>query len=146
MIRRIVSWFNPKPEVRFSSDTTEIQRLKLELSAAQKKRRQTVPVLEIGIDMPEPKTEEERMKWAGEWARFYNTYLKQVLLHKIALVREELDWSGYRDNFHQAGLPDGMTRSEYDIYLRGTSNAFRLLNEYGEQMVAEDLNYSANNK
>lgn len=148
MIRRLLSGFGllQNQEIKIVEDKTEINRLKLELGALQKKRRQTIPVLEIGIDLPEPKTEEERIKWAGEWARFYKTYLASVLRHKIALVREELDWAGYRDSFHQLGLPEGMTRSEYDAYLRGTSNAFKLLMEYGEQMVAEDFNYSNNNK
>jgi hypothetical protein len=116
---------------------TEILRLHLELDAAHRARRKVIPMLDVEMGQPEPRNGTEYKQWVESWVGFHESYLAPKLRTMIAEVREDLDWAGYRDQLHRAGLPEGMTRAEFDAYLRGTSNAFRLLLEYGENKKAE---------
>jgi hypothetical protein len=134
MIRRIMSLFS-KPDLSWKD--TEINRLRVELSAAQSLRRKVIPIIDVEMGMPEPRNTTEYYQWVDAWASFHEGYLAAKLRTMIAEVREDLDWAGYRDQLHQAGLPEGTTRAEFDAFLRGTSNAFRLLLEYGERMKGE---------
>lgn len=140
MVRRVLNWinsFSPKKNTDDSWKDREIGRLRFELEAMRKSRRTVIPIIEVGINDPEPVDQEQRERYVSEFNRFFEELLGRKLKHLIAQVREDLDWSGWKDTEHAGGLPEGMTRGEYDAYLRGTSNAFRLLLEYGEQMKAE---------
>lgn len=124
----------------------EILRLRFENEALQKRRRNVIPIIEVGVTDPEPLDQEARKTYAAEFSRFFENLLEKKLKHLIAQVREDLDWSGWKTYEHPEGLAHGMTRAEFDAYLRGTSNAFRLLLEYGEQMRAEHTVNITNNK
>ena len=149
MLRRVIDSIKAVLKGARPTDSwkdTEIMRLRLEVDALQKKRRTVIPIIEVGINDPEPTDEKQRQSYVTEFANFFDALLQKKLKHLIAQVREDLDWSGYRNRDYPTGLPEGMTRAEFDAYLRGTSNAFRVLLEYGEQMRAEATVYNNINK
>lgn len=137
MVRRVLKYFYPIKDDSWKDQ--EINRLRLELFAIERSRGKIVPIIEVGVNDPEPTDETQREAYVAEYARFFDTYLEKKLKHLIAYVREDLDWNGWPDTTRPSGLPNGMSKAEYDWFLRGTSNAFRLLLEYGEQMKAENI-------
>lgn len=144
MVRRVLDWFHGVKDDSWKD--REINRLKIELFSLERARGKIVPIIEVGINDPEPRDQEQRKVYVAEFSRFFETYLEQKLKHLIAYVREDLDWNGWPDTTRPAGLPNGMSKAEYDWFLRGTSNAFRLLLEYGEQMKAEHMVNITNDK
>lgn len=151
MISRIIAYFNKdlieKNEVILSELKRGLRLVKLERDELLDKVNATKSVQIIKADHqdPAPTDEGARAAYMANFSRLHVDFLKPKLYHMIADVREELDWSGQPDDRHPNPLL-GMNRAEYDAYLRGTSNAFRLLLEYGEQCVSEDEDYKRRNK
>lgn len=117
----------------------ENEILRFENIALEKTQRRPIMVVDPATADPVPTDINERKKYVETFCNLYVDFLEKKLIHLIAEVREELDWSGWNDYNHSNGLPNGMTRDQYDAYLRGTSNAYRNLMEYGRQMKSENL-------
>ncbi len=100
----------------------------------------TIPVVKVNHEDPAPTDEGARSSYMSNFSKFYVDLLKPKIFHLIAQVREELDWNGLPNEEKRYGLV-GMSRVEFDAFLRGTSNAFKLLLEYGDQCVNEDADY-----
>jgi len=126
---------------------TELKVLKMERTELLNKINapKSVQIVKADQQDPAPTDDGARAAYMANFARLHTDYLGPKLLHMIANVREELDWNGMPNDEHRYGLV-GMTRTEYDAYLRGTSNAFKLLLEYGDQCVSEDEDYKRRTK
>lgn len=118
-----------------------IQVLEIENSTLRSQQRKVIPVINVKFGDPIPEEPTKRRDYVSTFCNLYDEFLENKLMHLIALTREELDWSGWNDYSHPDGLPKGMTRVEYDAYLRGTNNAFKMLLEYGLQLRSENLTY-----
>lgn len=105
----------------------------LELRNGIQKR---ISVIDVRAGDPVPNNEDDRRLYVGKYADFHKTYLETKLYQLIGAVREALDTSKVADDF-----PLFTSRSDYDSYLRGTSNAFKLLLDFGEQMNNENADY-----
>lgn len=113
--------------------------LKFENAALLKSQRKPLKVIDPAAADPVPTDINARKDYVEKFCNLYKDFLEGKLIHLIAQVREDLDWNGWNDYAHPEGLPNGMTRSEYDAYLRGTSNSLKLLIEYGNQLESENL-------
>lgn len=129
----------PKIDLKKSALEKEAQILHLskqliEKEAAilgyERRARKNISVIDAGVEDPAPSEDATRYEYAISVSNFYKDILEKKLRHMIALVREQQDMI-------YAEVPQGMTRSEYDNFLRGTSNAFRLLMDWGELMSGE---------
>lgn len=88
----------------------------------------------------EPDAGDKRKEYVAQASNFYTAILKDKMLQMIAQVREMLDT-------HVEEVPPGMTRAEHDNFLRGTSNAFKLLMDWGDRMTGEHMeNIKPNNE
>lgn len=124
------NFFKKQPPVDLS------KLLEIENEALRARLRESVVVVDPGMDDPIPSNEEARQAYVDRYASFHDDILEEKLKHMIAVVREQLDGFGW-DGLPYDTLPYGMSRIERDAFFRGTSNAFRLLLEYGEQMRSE---------
>lgn len=120
----------------FSDARKKIAVLEGQNLALEARLKRALPLISVGTGDPEPTSEKERAAWVREWAAFFPSFLEPKLMRLISEAREELDWSGMPDASH-SGLPSGMSREHYDWMMRGTSNAFRLLIDYGKLMMSE---------
>lgn len=109
------------------------QRLRAELLGKTESKKHKVRVLSTGTGDVEPTDEKARAAYVASASNFYSEILEKKIMQMIAQVREELDTSFIAD------LPLGLNRHGYDNFLRGTSNAFKLLMDWGEQMKGEHL-------
>ncbi len=109
---------------------TEVNRLRAEGMGKDARLKQRRAVIETGIGDIEPTKPDERKAFVASAANFYTAILEQKLKQMIAQVREDLD-SVY------GAVPYGMSRLDYDNFLRGTTNAFKLLMDWGEMMKGE---------
>lgn len=89
------------------------------------------PVVEIEILDPAPTAVEERKMFIAKVAEFHKSVLKQRLLKFISDVRGQFEEIS-RETF-------GFKPSEYDLFLKGTLNAFWLLHEWGESAINEQV-------
>lgn len=124
----------------------EISVLNADVYAAQQKVKRALPLVQVNVSDPQPSDEKKFEAHAREWARFHEDFLAPKLNHLIALAREELDWSGMPSAGHETGLPEGMERRDYDWLMRGTSNAFKMLLDYGLEMKSAYKGIAENNK
>jgi len=104
--------------------------LRSKIILAESRQAKSARVIAADVGDPEPRDEEQRMDYVAQAANFYDAILEQKLLQMIAQVREQEDTIF-------AEVPPGMTRVEYDYVLKGTSNAFKLLMDWGEIMRGE---------
>lgn len=116
----------------------KLRLMEIENDALRQRLRDSVVVVDPGMDDPIPTDSEAREAYAERYASFHDEILEKKLKHMIAVVREQLDGFGW-DGLAYDTLPEGMSRQERDAFFRGTSNAFRLLLEYGERMRGEAL-------
>lgn len=116
---------------KISTLETEILRLKAEGMGKDAQIRKTVRVLDPRSADPEPTDINARKEYVAEVANFFDGIGEKKVLHMIATVREQLDdvWT--------SGPPPGMTRYDYDNFLRGTSNAFKVLLDWADLMRGE---------
>lgn len=112
---------------------TENQRLNAELLGAKEVQKRVVRVIAADIGDIEPVDEKKRKEFVAAASNFYQEILEKKLMQMIAQIREELDTE------FVGAIPLGMNRTSYDNFLRGTSNAFRLLMDWGDQMKGEHL-------
>jgi len=113
----------------------EVLKLKAELLGKTSNEKKTVRVIAAGIGDPEPTDSKSRADYVAQVSNF-SEILEPKLLQMIAVVREEMD------GLHPkaGGYPAGMSRFDYDNYLRGTTNAFKLLLDWGDLLKGEHLN------
>jgi hypothetical protein len=109
----------------------EINRLRTELLGKDLLLSRRMAIVNADAGDPEPYGE-GRENYVMHVANFY-TIFKPKLLQMIAEVREELD------NITDTVVPPGMSRHQYDNFLRGTSNAFKLLMDWCERLSGEHL-------
>ena len=95
-------------------------------------RRKAMKVIEAGIADPSPTDVEARIKYVAEVALFYDDKLEPKLLQLLAQNRDMLDRI-------YAEVPEGFTREQYIWILLGTSNAFKLLLDWGDAMRSEHV-------
>lgn len=115
----------------------EIEVLKAERMGDDYSKRKAVRLMEVSIADPIPSDEESRKRYVREVATFYSDIFEKKIMQMISFVREELDWSGLTDQNHPASHLNGMTREQYDWLMRGTSNSFKLLLDWGKDMQSE---------
>ena len=127
--RKVASeWIEAESKKRLK----ELNLLKAE-SLGQKEIQKRIRQI-IGSDVGdvEPSDEKARKSYVAAASNFYQDILEKKMLQMVAQAREQLDsiW---------VDIPQGMTRSDYDNFIRGTSNAFKLLIDWGEQMKGENV-------
>ncbi len=108
------------------------KRLKAELLGKEEALRRSVKVIDANIGDVEPTDTKARAAYVASASNFYTEILEKKMLQMIATVRDELDSV-------VGSTPYGMTRFDHDNFLRGTTNAFKLLMDWGEQMKGEHL-------
>lgn len=128
--------YNPFKRKKIIEDDSRLKLLEIENEMLRKRLRDTVVVVDPGMDDPIPNNEDARRIYVERYSSFHDDILEDKLKHMIAQVREQLDGFGW-DGLPYDTLPNGMTRQERDAFFRGTSNALRLLLEYGERMRGE---------
>lgn len=145
MIEKILRRFGYIPstevgEIRERLDLLAVERakvhqknrlLELEINGKDAAAKKRIRVMATGVGDVEPTDVEARAKYTIAASNFYIEILEPKLLQMIATAREELD------NVHILNIPLGMDRKDYDNVLRGTSNAFKLLMDWGELMKGE---------
>lgn len=109
------------------------QRLRAELLGKEESSRRSIRVIAADIGDAEPGDEKSRRDYVASASNFYIDILEKKMMQMIAQTREELD-TGFIAN-----IPLGLDRHGYDNFLRGTSNAFKLLMDWGEGMKGEHL-------
>lgn len=107
--------------------------LQVKVTTLENARKRAVKVIETGVGDPEPNDSKERSEYVGLVSNFYQGILEAKLRHMIAVIREE------QDTIFIGSVPEGMTRAEYDLVLKGTSNGFKLLMEWGELLSGEHV-------
>lgn len=129
----------PKQEVSDSKDSeyisqlvAENKRLAAELLGKDEIQKRAVRIISSDIGDVEPIDEKARARYVASASNFYSEILEQKLMQMIAQTREEMDTI-------LNSVPYGMTRADYDNYLRGTSNAFKLLMDHYEMLKGEHL-------
>lgn len=110
----------------------ENQRLRAELLGKNEIQKRARKVIDTNIGDVEPTDEKKRMEYVAAASNFYSEILEKKLMQMIAQIREELD-------SFLVTVPLGMNRADYDNYLRGTTNAFKLLMDHYEQLKGEHL-------
>lgn len=100
-------------------------------------RRKALRLMDVSIADPIPTDVDQRKAYVREVAQFFSVYGEKKLMQMISFVREELDWSGLIDSHHSKEALNGMSRQQYDWLMRGTSNAFKLLLDWGNIMQGE---------
>lgn len=118
-------------ELQKDRDRLYVEGLKLRANTQQR-----IDIIDPSIEDPTPVNEDERRVYVTRYSELHTSFLQKKLFHLIGAVREALDTTKMAEDF-----PLFTSRSEYDSYLRGTSNAFKLLLDYGEQMVNENAEY-----
>lgn len=108
-----------------------------QLTSLEKRTGRAMQIMNAGVGDPEPTDSKARASYVAEASNFYEGILEAKLLQMTAQVRELLD-TVYQD------LPKGMDRTRFDDMLRGTSNAFKLLMDWGNQMKGEHLANTTN--
>lgn len=117
----------------------ENQLLRAEILGKDALNKRAQKVIDTNIGDVEPVDEKARREYVAAASNFYSDILEKKLRQLIAQIREELDSLG--------PVPFGMNRADYDNYLRGTSNAFKLLMDYYDQIKGEHLsNITKNNE
>lgn len=106
------------------------RELKAKLIEAESSTGRAIKVLRAGVGDVEPADEKKRKDYVAAASNFYIDILEPKLMQMIAQVREKQDTI-----FSE--VPAGMVRAEYDWILKGTSNAFKLLMDWGDQMRGE---------
>lgn len=110
----------------------ENNRLRVELIGKEEKLKRLVVLIDMSSGDVEPTDEGQRRNYVAKASNFYSEILEKKLMQLIAQTREEMDSI-------LNSVPYGMTRADYDNYLRGTSNAFKLLMDYYEMLKGEHL-------
>lgn len=80
----------------------------------------------------EPTDEKERVQYAGRVSEFYDDILKDKIRTSIAEIREMIAAVGI-----SAGLPQNMTRSEYDYLLRGMEASLWKIHDWATILQGE---------
>lgn len=116
--------------------TEENQSLKREINIIKKER---VPI-PVGVADPTPSEPSKRKTYVSQVAGFHNNIMANKMLMLISDARESLE------RFDSTIGPNGQpltdfARSEFDLILRGTINAYWQLYNWGESMVNEQLSY-----
>lgn len=89
------------------------------------------PVVDVEVLDPAPTAVEERKMFIAEVAGFHHKIMKPRLLKFISDARgqfEELSRNTY-----------GFSQEQYDIFLKGTLNAYWLIFEWGEGAINEQI-------
>jgi hypothetical protein len=107
----------------------EINRLKAELMGKELLLKKSIAIVDARVGDPEPQGS-DRKDYVMSVTNFYTDIGKKKLHHLIAVTRENLDQI-YQD------LPPGIDRTRYDDFLRGTSNAFKVLIDWFELLQGE---------
>lgn len=119
-----------KEKTRANDNFSEVQRLRAELIGKEALMSRARAVVAANVGDVEPSEEKARREYVASASNFYQEILEPKLLQMIAEIRE------LEDTIFTA-VPTGMSRIEYDYILKGTSNAFKLLMDWGTAMVGE---------
>jgi hypothetical protein len=111
----------------------EIQRLTAELNGKDEVQKRALRVVAASVGDVEPLDEKARREYVAAASNFYSEILEKKLLQLVAQTREELDTAFI------ATIPLGLDRNGYDNFLRGTSNAYKVLMDWGELVKGEHL-------
>lgn len=115
-----------------------ISDLKMRLLLAEKRQALPHPVVDMGMEDPEPSDIEQRKLFVGQAAGFHTDILKKKILALISDARGQFEQIN-RNTF-------GLSQSEYDLFLKGTLNGLWLVHDWGEEMVNEVLSYQADSQ
>lgn len=94
------------------------------------KQRFNVGIPGVSIFSGEPLDEKNREAFVGDVHIFFDEILKKKIENLVAEVRQELASI-------TSGSQYGITRNDYDWFLRGTENALWKLYEWGETLSGE---------
>ena len=145
MIKNILNRFGfiPKSELEYAKtkakekeEETSKRILELQLEVSKNKHdRQFISVDQVE---PIPKNSEARKLYVGQVAGFHNDILGPKIHSLIANVRGQLGKldSTLSDN---GGKLTSYSTKDFDLILKGTENALWLLYDWGEMMIAEQL-------
>lgn len=115
-----------------------ISDLKMRLMLAEKREALPHPVVDMGMEDPEPSDIEQRKLFVGQAAGFHTDILKKKILALISDARGQFEQIN-RNTF-------GLSQGEYDLFLKGTLNGLWLVHDWGEEMVNEVLSYQTENQ
>ena len=115
-----------------------ISDLKMRLMLAEKRQALPHPVVDMGMEDPEPSDITQRKLFVGQAAGFHTDILKKKMLALISDARGQFEQIN-RNTF-------GLSQSEYDLFLKGTLNGLWLVHDWGEEMVNEVLSYQADSQ
>lgn len=108
----------------------ELTALKAERYRDKNLRKRTLEIISANVGDPTPTDDKARERYVAQVSVFFDDYLEKKLFQMIAQVRE------CEDQVFQE-VPQGMDRTRYDDLLRGTSNAYRNLLDWGTEMKNE---------
>lgn len=103
----------------------------LETEFARLKNSYRLGLPGIHVFEHDPQDTETRERYVAEVSFFFEAYLQNKIQALIVDVRAQLAQATLN------GSPPGMSRLEYDTYLRGTENALWLIHEWGETLSGE---------
>jgi hypothetical protein len=104
-----------------------------ELTTLRSQKAKEHPILDVNIGDPSPSDHEKRKLYVSQVAGFHKDYLAPKLKQIITTLRGDFE----KVNRNTFGLP----QHEYDLYLKGAINALWLLDEWGEEMINEQIAY-----
>lgn len=125
---------DPNPDLLLKNQelTRKVFLLESELQAKEGQVRKTRIVIPVDINDPTPEDSKMRAAYVARGTEYFEEVFRAKFMRLIAQIREDLD-----NPNALAVFPAGTTRSEADWFLRGTSNAFKQLLDWGDEMRAE---------
>ena len=116
-------------------------KMRVELLGKDGRVQKAVALMNAATGDIEPIDTDQRKDFVAQVSNAFDVFLEKKLTQLIAVIREELD------RVHDVSLPAGMDRTRYDDFLRGSSNACKLLLDWGELLKGEHRqNISINNE
>lgn len=136
MIDRILGKFG---YIQKKETEAEILALKAKVIAFETEERSKRPFINVGLKDP-IFGDTDRKTYVARAAAFHKEVLGPKLLVMIGNVREQLEkFDSAKDNL---GRPiTSFDNETFDAVLRGTSNAFWLIYDWGESMINEQIAY-----
>jgi hypothetical protein len=145
MLKKIKNWWKGTNNL---AETLRLVREKRDLENALQRTTEKYYVLKklyrlglpgIHVFEHDPQDTETRQRYVAEVSFFFEAYLQNKIHALIVDVRAQLAQAALN------GSPPGMSRSEYDTYLRGTENALWLIHEWAETLSGEHKQNTINN-
>lgn len=121
-----------RKQPRYNNIEQQLLELKAKIIGEEENKKRAMRIISADIGDVEPTDEKARREYVASASNFYKEILEKKLMQLIAQIREEMDTV-------LVSVPQGMNRADYDNYLRGTSNAFKLLMDHYEMLSGEHL-------